>query len=131
MPQRPADPRSDLFTVAFHDSPIGMVVTDRDGVVLRANAAFTTLVDRSPDEIVGSHYLDVAHPDDIAHCRGVLGKLVAGGIDSTSTMLRIQRSDGSRVAVTARASNVRDHDGDPRYVIQQFVPAPVPDLASA
>jgi len=44
--------------------PLGILVTDSDGICLYSNAAYQELCGRSSDELAGSHWSSVVHPED-------------------------------------------------------------------
>jgi len=46
--------------------PLGILVTDKDGICLYSNAAYQKLCGRSGDELVGSHWSLALHPEDQA-----------------------------------------------------------------
>ncbi|MGM0953561.1 MAG: diguanylate cyclase [Pseudomonadota bacterium] len=46
--------------------PLGILVTDKDGICLYSNAAYQKLCGRSGDELVGSHWSSALHPEDQA-----------------------------------------------------------------
>lgn len=46
--------------------PLGILVTDRDGICLYSNAAYQKLCGRSSEELMGSHWSAVVHPQDRA-----------------------------------------------------------------
>ena len=52
------------FRAAFDQTAVGMVLTDRDGVVLRVNEAFCDIVGHPPEELIGRDSTGYTYPDD-------------------------------------------------------------------
>jgi diguanylate cyclase (GGDEF)-like protein/PAS domain S-box-containing protein len=55
---------SDLLDFAFETTLSGVALVDADARVLRVNAVGAALVGRTPEELVGRHLGEIAHPDD-------------------------------------------------------------------
>ncbi len=112
--------RSDLFPVAFENAPIGMAITAAEGRILRANAAFCTLVGYSEDELVGMTWKEFTHPDDLDRNLALYHQAVEHLVDYEIEK-RYVRKDGTVVWVQVRASSVRGDDGTLRYQIGQVI----------
>jgi diguanylate cyclase (GGDEF)-like protein/PAS domain S-box-containing protein len=63
---------------AFSQSPVGQCITGQDGTLLRVNAAFCQLLGRSAEDLVGSTWAGLTHPDDVEMSRRELRRLAAG-----------------------------------------------------
>jgi diguanylate cyclase (GGDEF)-like protein/PAS domain S-box-containing protein len=74
--------RSELADAAieagFSQSPVGQCITAQDGTLLRVNPAFCQLLGRSAQELVGSTWQSLTHPDDVEMSRRELRRLAAG-----------------------------------------------------
>jgi diguanylate cyclase (GGDEF)-like protein/PAS domain S-box-containing protein len=108
------------FRTTFERAPIGMILTDADGVLLRANPAYGAIVGRPPDQLVGTTVRDMTHPDDIEENVTQVGALASGEIDTFSLEKRYIHSDGHVVWTSVSASCVRDASGTPLYLIGQI-----------
>ena len=102
------------FRRAFEGAPVGMVLTDLDLRVVRANEAFGRFLGRDAHELAGRHVGAFSHPEDMAanleHHRDLLD-----GLRSSYEMeKRYLRADGSIVWGMLRVSLVRDDRGRPR-----------------
>jgi diguanylate cyclase (GGDEF)-like protein/PAS domain S-box-containing protein len=62
----------------FCQSPVGQCITGQDGTLLRVNAAFCELLGRSAEELVGSSWAGLTHPDDVEMSRRELRRIAAG-----------------------------------------------------
>lgn len=58
--------------------PLGILVTDRDGKCLYSNAAYQKLCGRTVEELIGSHWSLVIHPDDYDRTQRQWEAAVAG-----------------------------------------------------
>ncbi len=110
------------FRTAFDEAPIGMAINTLEGHYLRANRAFTRLVGRSNQELMGLRYQEMTHPDDAASDRRNTEELVAGTATSHSIRKRYLHPDGGVVLVDLRSSLVLDDDGKPSYVVVHILP---------
>jgi diguanylate cyclase (GGDEF)-like protein/PAS domain S-box-containing protein len=89
----------DLFEVAT----IGMAVIDLRGRILRANAAFCELVERSAADVVGASWTDLTHPDDIEATQAQIEALLSRSSRHVDFEKRYLRSDGSIVVAHVSA----------------------------
>ena len=64
-PAASAPPASEgLLDLMFESAADGLVVGSPDGVILRANAAFASLLGMQPPELTGRTDAELTHPDD-------------------------------------------------------------------
>jgi PAS domain S-box-containing protein len=74
----------------------GIIYTIRpDGVITYASPSFTKLVGHDLVFIVGKHFQDVVHPDDIQACEAFRQEILAKGESRSSIEYRIFHRDGS------------------------------------
>jgi diguanylate cyclase (GGDEF)-like protein/PAS domain S-box-containing protein len=85
------------YRAMFETNPVGLVLSDQDGLVVLANPAYCTLVGRSLPELVGRSSRDFTHPDDVAQHAGVERLLAAvrSGDPAVQVEKRYVRPDGS------------------------------------
>jgi PAS domain S-box-containing protein len=55
----------ELFRRAFDDAVVGMCLTSPQGLFVRINQTFATMVGYSLDELVGVSVAEISHPDDL------------------------------------------------------------------
>ncbi|HXQ62077.1 MAG TPA: EAL domain-containing protein [Acidimicrobiales bacterium] len=108
------------FRTIFEMAPIGMILTDTEGVLLRANSAYGAIVGRDPDALRGTAVGHMTHPDDLEDNIAQIRSLVAGDVDTLSLEKRYLRADGRDVWASVSASCVRDASGSPLYLIGQI-----------
>jgi len=78
---------------AWNNSQDLQIVLGSDGIFRAANSAWTRVLDWTPEEVVGRHYLDFVHPDDHAIGEGALSKISVENL--TTIESRFRHKDGS------------------------------------
>jgi diguanylate cyclase (GGDEF)-like protein/PAS domain S-box-containing protein len=107
------------FRSTFDMAPIGMILTDTHGTLLRVNPAYSAIVGRDATQLVGTTVRALTHPDDLEDNATQVRALVAGTIDRLETEKRYLHADGHVVWASVSASCVRDSSGAPLYLIGQ------------
>ena len=74
--------QTELFEVAFDHAPIGKVLSDRDGRVLKINATLTAMLGYTVEDMLDRNFTDVGHPDDRDKSREMYAKLLSGELSS-------------------------------------------------
>ncbi len=106
------------FRGAFDDAAIGMNLADPDGILIRVNSAFATMLGGEPDEFVGLHTLDVtARADREQFAEDLLA--IKSGARRTFEK-RYLHKDGSSVWARLNVSTVRDDNGAILYFIGEI-----------
>ncbi len=108
------------FRHAFEDAPIGMVLVDDVGRILRSNRSYAALLGRTQAELLRLSVAEITHPDDRETNRENLAQLFAGAIAGYDCEKRYLRADGAVVWVALRVSLVRDRDERPLFAIGQM-----------
>ena len=103
------------FTTAFRYSPVGRAIVALDGRWLQVNEAFTTMLGRQAEELIGTAGIDAVHPDDRQHARAELVKLVNRTTDRVTVDVRFLRPDDEIVWTRFTVWHVLDPDGEPLY----------------
>ena len=103
---------------AFADAPIGMVLGDLDGHILKVNAAYCRITGHAERELIGKHFLDITHPDDRQANASLVARVMAGEIPTGVMEKRYLTSEGRTVWAQSSAGVTRDAAGRPRnYVV--------------
>jgi diguanylate cyclase (GGDEF)-like protein/PAS domain S-box-containing protein len=113
--ERRVDELERAFTTAFRYSPIGRAIVALDGRWLQVNEAFTTLLGRPAEDLIGTAGIDAVHPDDRQRARAQLLKLVNRTTDRVTLDVRFPRPDGETVWTRFTVWYVLDPDGEPLY----------------
>ncbi len=101
----------------FDGAPVGTAVVGLDGQVVEANQALLELLGYRADELVGRHFADITHPDDLAADSLLFARLFTGEIDHYRLDKRYLRKDGSEIVGRLTVSLVPDDQGRPGYAI--------------
>ncbi len=103
------------FTTAFRFSPVGRALVGLDGRWLELNEAFTTMLGRPAEELVGRAGIDAVHPEDRERVRGELAQLADRVTDRVTVDVRFPRPDGETLWTRFTVWHVLDPDGAPLY----------------
>jgi two-component system cell cycle sensor histidine kinase/response regulator CckA len=108
------------FRTAFASAPIGMALVDTDGSVLEVNQEFCRVLGYDEDELVGTTWQALTHPDDLHANADLMRSALAGEVDAYALEKRYLRKDGGTVWGRLSVALVRADDGQPRYFIGQL-----------
>jgi PAS domain S-box-containing protein len=93
------------FRAIFEDSPIGIVVVDRNLKVVDVNAAYAEMLGMTEAELMAAHVPEFTHPDDRARDADAMPRVLSGEIPQYKADKRYIRKDGeivwARIVVTA------------------------------
>ena len=100
----------DQFRVLFADAPIGMVLLDTRGAVVRANAALLSLLGYESAELVGRDLRELTVAED--NERTSTPEVLAGASDSGLVERRLVRGDGRIVSARLFLRRLTSQHGD-------------------
>ena len=103
--------------VAFEEAPFGSVMTSLTGRVERVNQAICTMTGYIADELVGTAFSELAHPEDRRTGAAAVEALVGGAPGPRRFESRYLRRDGSVIEAIVGVSAIRD---DGREIVQLF-----------
>ena len=87
-----------LFQRLFDDAPVGILLLDKTGTVIRANKVFETIFLFTPDEIKGAHIFDTIVPESLAEeSKALFARSLHG--ESSERETSRKRKDGVLVPV--------------------------------
>jgi diguanylate cyclase (GGDEF)-like protein/PAS domain S-box-containing protein len=109
--------RESLYHAVFQHSPIGMVLTDRYGIIQEANEAIGRFLDQEASLLVGTVYTDWLLIEDQGEEAILRQKLLSGKRTGYSYEARFTRKDGKTIWGKLSASLLRSHDGEPRQMV--------------
>jgi PAS domain S-box-containing protein len=106
------------FRAIFEESPFGIAVAGMDGRCLAANAALSSIVGFSIEEMLGRVILaELMHPDDALSGWEMFRGMAAGQYDNYTIEQRFIHKNGEQRWVRLAMSLVRDAEGRPKNVI--------------
>ena len=80
-----------------------MVVLDGDGRILRANVAARIMLGYAPGELIGRHYKDLVHPEQLAEAIGIQDSLQNEQPGRPDILMRVRRKDGQVILMSVAA----------------------------
>lgn len=105
------------FRNIFEEAGIGIILTDPQGKVVKANPALQQILGYSADELQGMTVTGLTYPDDIEKSRRCLAELVAGERQRYRLQKRYVTRSGEIVWARATVTALRDADGTVRYTL--------------
>ncbi|MBB6510620.1 diguanylate cyclase (GGDEF)-like protein/PAS domain S-box-containing protein [Rhizobium soli] len=109
-----------LFDFAFENAPIGIALVDLEGRIIRGNATFAKLLSLPLDKVLGKHFKDFTHPDDIEADLTLFQQVLAGRRDGYTIEKRYLRPSGEIVNVLIHVAAMRDRQGKVVRFISQI-----------
>lgn len=107
-----------LFEPTFDHSPMGMIIADAAGRVVKVNRAFTQMSGFSEAELVGTIAVNLVHPDDVENEREASRPLAAGTATHYRLQNRIVHRSGDTLWTRATVTRMVNREGIERYVSQ-------------
>jgi diguanylate cyclase (GGDEF)-like protein/PAS domain S-box-containing protein len=107
------------FRTAFDHAPIGMTLSDPDGLLLDVNRSFCVMVGRSRSQLIGTLARDLTHPDDRVLSQEADDRLRSGAVSHHEVEERYVHANGQPVWVRRSSAMVRGQDDEPHYCITQ------------
>jgi len=109
----------DRFRQAFDLAAIGKALLTLDGRWLRVNRALCDLTGYAEDELLGTNFQSITHPEDVSADFTVTQRLLAGELHTYELEQRYLHKHGRQVWVLLSISLVRDAAGTPLYFIAE------------
>jgi diguanylate cyclase (GGDEF)-like protein/PAS domain S-box-containing protein len=104
------------FRGAFDGAPIGVAIVDLDGRVAEVNAAFSRLTGYPADQLLGTSFGSITHPDDREISYDRFQQLLQGG-RTISFDQRYLHAAGHTIWASVHSRLVRRVDGRPLHLI--------------
>ena len=109
-----------LWQLTTEHSPIGMTLVSPEGLLLSANRSLCTMLGRTEQELRGSAFQALTHPDDLAVHQQLFDETIAGTRSGYRFTKRCVRADGSTLWGDLSVALLRDDDGRPVHLIGQI-----------
>ncbi|HEX3825190.1 MAG TPA: EAL domain-containing protein [Mycobacteriales bacterium] len=107
------------FEAGFAQAGIGTAILDLDGIPLRVNTTVCTLLGRPAAALIGRHWGEFNHPDEVSPGPAVYARIAAGH-DTYADERRYVQPDGAVVWAAMHVTLVRDESGEPDYFFAQL-----------
>jgi two-component system sensor kinase FixL len=117
--ERSEEGRADasLYRRIFEAAAVAIAQTALDGRIMMVNRAFTRLTGFPSEELVGTDFRDITHPDDLDRNIPLYEDLIAGRSEVFRMEKRYRVKSGGHVWVAIEASVVRDAEGNPEFIV--------------
>jgi PAS domain S-box-containing protein len=103
------------FRRVFEQSPLGKATVDHDFRFREVNPALCEMLGHTQEELVGSGFLDVVHPEDCALCLAKGRALIEGRVPQVQLEQRFVRKSGEAFWVRVNVGPIRDAQGSILY----------------
>lgn len=113
--------QSEMFQAAFQHAIVGKAVLTPQGIWLMANQALCDMLGYPEHELLGRHFSEVTHPDDVPLNMQLLRRFYDGEMDCLDIEKRYIHKNGSTLKARLRIARVRDQAGKDIYRIVDFV----------
>ena len=107
-----------LFQISMNNAPFGEAVLTRSAQVLRINPALCALLGYAAEDLVGTDFRDLVHPDDRASFDADLARL--HNASQIASERRYVRRDGSSIWLQRNAVLVHGAYGGDDVIVAQF-----------
>ena len=105
------------FREVFAHAATGMNLQTATGDYLEVNPAFCQIIGYEEEELIGSNYRSITHPDDLARDWPEVEELLTGTIPNLVLQKRYVSKSGRVVWVRNSVSLLRDHQGAPMQIV--------------
>lgn len=105
------------FRETFELAAVGIAHVGLDGRFLQVNDRFAAITGYPPEVLATMDFAAITHPDDLTTDTALLGRLLAGEIQTYTMEKRYLDRDGATIWVNLTVSLARDGDGAPLYCI--------------
>ena len=110
----------DHFEQVFERAPVGTGLLDLDGRWMLVNRALCEITGYTVDELAGTRFDDITHPEDLHSDATERKQLLAGAIAAFQVEKRYLDASGGVMSAMLSMSLVRDQDGAPLHYIAQL-----------
>jgi diguanylate cyclase (GGDEF)-like protein/PAS domain S-box-containing protein len=107
------------FRRAFEENRVGMILITPAGQFMRVNDAFCKLLGYTAEDLVGSGFEEITHPDDVEASVTALKEIAAGERFGYRAEKRCLHSDGRFVWTAVNVSPIADERGELLHMIAQ------------
>ena len=99
------------WKVAFDNSPMGMLLTDADRVLINVNTSFAAMLGVQPADLIGRNVASISTEDGTLQDDALVGEAMAGNRDHAMREKSYRHALGHLVSAISNTSVVRGRDG--------------------
>ena len=104
----------------YEHAPVGIVLSDLNGVLMFANRKFIEMSGYTAEELVGQRYLSLSIPEEAGRTAELMRSLFENEVKTVRRERHMRRKDGSAFWVRVTAGTMLDEKGRPEYAIGVF-----------
>ncbi len=104
----------------FDNSPVGICAVDDSARILHCNAMLAQMLGRTPHELIGRPFLDLARTDGRATLEWRMQQLAAGSTELGHDQVPLASASGSEIWVKSTIVRVDDSLGNPLLTYAMF-----------
>jgi diguanylate cyclase (GGDEF)-like protein/PAS domain S-box-containing protein len=108
------------FRSTFDEASIGMAVNSFDGRFLQVNRTLCEMLGYSEEELLGTNFQAITHPDDLDISVGQVQRLLEGELGGYQIEKRYLHAEGYPVWVSLSVSLAKDSENCPLHLIAQM-----------
>ncbi|WP_191487141.1 PAS domain S-box protein [Pseudomonas sp. FEN] len=116
----PPAPAEQDYRLAFNSAGTGLALLRLSGEWIAANRMLCRMLGYSEEELRGTSFQQLTHPDDLQAGRDEIPRLIQGQRSSLTLEKRYLRKDGSVLWARLTIGVARDQKGEALYYVSQF-----------
>ena len=101
----------------FDKSPLGVSVTNLQGIFIEVNQAYCNLLGYTKEELLGRHFNDFTSPEDRNQNQKIYSTLVKNELSGFDLEKRYLHKTGKTIYVKLKAQLAKDNNGKPLFEI--------------
>ncbi len=105
------------YKTIFESANAGIAFADAGGNLVEVNKAFEELVGYSNDQLKKMHFSYFIHPEDLADEVVLIEQMIKNKITGFRIEKRFQRQNNEIIWVDASISNIRDENGEVKFLV--------------
>ncbi len=109
------------FRLMFELAPIGMIITNLEGSILKVNKSFCELINKSSEDLINNNETIVINPDHLENFLNFKRKIITESLEQDSQEICLLSSNGLLVHTIFDVTVLRNNQGEIKQFIQQII----------